>query len=112
MWDLARGLISFDDLNGIRNALHLFSDRERFPNVKVVNVSVTFRKMDENPRSAWQDVKVHFVLMDDFPKIICELQLCLKAFTDARRQLGGHDAYSKFRMIMEAERYVKHKLGR
>jgi len=107
--DYARGLISFLSLQDIVGALEKLESDVLFPDIEIKNVRVTFHLYEEQPpwpRGAWQDVKVHFVFRDSSPPIICELQLCHQKFTIARRELGGHGVYARFRSLLEAEDFV------
>ena len=59
----------------------------------------------------WQDVMLHVVFTDDgapvAERVVCEVQLSLKKMTMTRKDLGGHDAYSKFRAAREVRMFVE-----
>ena len=61
---------------------------------------------------------LHIVFLDDSfatenPKnrLINEIQFSLWTLTMTRKNLGGHDAYAKFRCAIELEKYVKWKMN-
>ena len=108
-------MISYDHLMGVVLALQTVmqnDDGDTFAGLQVVNMTNRF---SVSPKERWSDVMFHIVFTDDGvppqERVICEVQLSLMKLTMTRRDLGGHDAYSKFRCAVEIQRFVEAKMG-
>ena len=101
-------MISFGHLRNILSAIETLRSREKFPAVLVINV---WNRFTVKAESRWQDVMLHLLFEEeDVPaseRLICEVQFSLMTLTMTRKDLGGHDAYSKFRVAQEVQRYVE-----
>jgi len=105
IWDYCRGMITYGTLSLVHSALVRLKNKSYHPTINVFNVWNRFT-VEGNGR--WQDVMCHFVFLDydSNSRVICELQLCYEGYTFARKNRGGHDAYSEYRNAMEIERCV------
>jgi len=114
VWDFSRAMLSFGNLDQIIDAIRTLKDKTNFPQIEIINFTNRF-KVKPPPR--WTDVMVHVVFLDDplaeTPKdrLINEIQFSLWTMTMTRKDLGGHDAYAKFRCAVELEKYVKWKMN-
>lgn len=103
IWDLVRGMISYETISQIVNALRVVQE-DKSNEVLVVNCWNRFKVV---PEPEWADVMFHVCFKEAKLPMICEVQLCLWKLTLARKKLGGHDAYAKFRNAGEIDRFIQ-----
>jgi len=106
IWDFSRAMISYNLLGQIIEAFTKLTMEE-----EAKWMIIKARSRFENiPSGQWMDLMVHIVFVDDEEtmenRMISEIQLALIPLTQARKERGGHHAYSDYRSAIELERLV------
>ena len=94
--DVVRGMVTCDSMTDLGAALKFFSEADGWEIVRVKN------RFAAPSSGGWADCLLNIVRSDDPRQHVCEVQLVHKKMLVLRgKDLGGHDAYNRYRTADE-----------
>merc|ERR1712083_1212566 len=100
IYDAARGMLVYESMRGLANALELIEASRKHDVVEVLRVKDRFTE----PMKGWSDVLLNMrftAQSGQSSSLSFEVQVVHRKMLVLRHDLGGHDSYDQFRVAQE-----------